>query len=142
MSGVAVSFIERLSSQHDWVRRTAEWDREVDTQKRARLLDQVEETNRQHLEIAEVALSKISQQLKNLDPTDFKVQHLPKLLEVVIRMQRLALGEPVDSTQATQLLGAAAIRAALDAAGVLSDPRESEHSGHARLDEWLNGGSA
>ena len=120
-SGVSTSFLERLSVQHGWVARAEAWELERDRQSRVRLTDRLEELQRRHLAIADTALKKISQRLEDLDPADIQVQHLPRLLEAVIRVQELLLPSPNQTPHPPRLLGATEFRFELKQLGMLSD---------------------
>ena len=145
MAGVSTSFLERLSSQHRWVERTAASDQERDLQTRVRLSDQLEEMQRRHLEIADLTLSKISEQLKNpLDPTGIGPQHLPKLWEMAARAQQTVFGESIEALPA--VIRADELRSMLEEERMLgaeaeseSAPDESEPDERQRVQDWLDG---
>ena len=144
--GVSTSFLERLSSQHRWVERTAASDQERDLRTRVRLSDQLEEIQRRHLEIADLTLSKISEQLKNLDPTDIGPQHLPKLWEMAARAQQTVFGESIEALPAEQMIRADELRSMLEEERMLdseaeseSAPDESEPDERERVQDWLDG---
>ena len=111
-----------------------------------RLSDQLEEIQRRHLEIADLTLSKISEQLKNLDPTDIGPQHLPKLWEMAARAQQTVFGESIEALPAEQMIRADELRSMLEEERMLdseaeseSAPDESEPDERERVQDWLDG---
>ena len=139
-SGVSVSFLERLSSRHRWVNRAAEWDLEQDKRRQVRLLSRMEAMEKRHLQIAETALTKISQRLEDLDPADVQVQHIPRLLEAVIRIQELLFPPPTETPQPGRLLGATEIRRELKRMGMLTAPAAPPAATiRPDLQAWIDG---
>lgn len=138
-SGVSTSFIERLSSQHGWVARSEAWDLECDRQARARLSDRLDQMQRQYLAVAETTLTKISERLTNLDSSDIQVQHVPKLLEAVVRIQESLSPAPTQTLQPRQLLGATELRRELKELGMLSASPQPADVLRPDLQRWLNG---
>ena len=139
-SGVSVSFLERLSTQHHWVDRAAAWDQECDLQTRVRLSDQLEQMQRRHLQIADVALAKISKRLDDLDAKDIQVQHIPKLLSAIIEIQQMVFPPPAETRQPGQVMTATEIRLLLRAEESLSTrEHEPQPSVSPRLKAWVRG---
>ena len=101
--GYSKSYAERLSRQHHWVQRAAEWDEERDRQRQTRLLDHLEAIEKHHLEIADLALKTISKRLENLDPEDLPIAQIPRLLEAVVRVQELLVPVPAELSQRVKL---------------------------------------
>ncbi len=144
--GQSSTYIERLSAQWKWVDRTESWDEERDRQRRVRLLNQQEEMEKQHLEIASTALSKISRRLQDLEPADIGPQHLPKLWEMAARAQQMVFGESSEALPAEQPIRADELRSMLEEERMLdaeaeseSAPDESEPARERTVEDWLDG---
>ena len=136
---MSVSFLERLSTQHHWVDRAAAWDQECDLQTRVRLSDQLEQMQRRHLQIADVALAKISKRLDDLDPKDIQVQHIPRLLSAIVEIQQMLFPAPTDMRQ-PGVITATQIRHLLRAEKSLSTrEHEPQPSVSPRLAAWVRG---
>ena len=146
--GCSTSYLERLSSQFQWVSRSTEWDREQDRSRRTRLQGELDEMHARHAAIAETALSKLTDRLQNLDYKELKPSQLAGLLEVAVRVERLARGESAE-TGAAEPIGIRAdeIREMLRAEGLLGGgahrPTAGDDDGEAIAEsdpvaKWVN----
>ena len=126
--GQSSTYVERLSSRWRWVERARAWDDERDRERRVRLLNQQEEMEKQHLEIASTALSKINRRLQDLEPADIGPQHLPKLWEMAAHAQRMVFGESSEVLPAEQIIRADELRSVLEEARLIDVEAESESS--------------
>ena len=138
--GCSTTYIERLSAQWKWVDRASAWDEERDRRRQVRLLNHAEELERRHLEIASAALLKIGQRLADLAPADIKVEHIPRLLEAVLRVQEVVLGEPRKRPDDGHVINATELRKQLKAGGLLSThEHEPQQPVSQRLAAWARG---
>ena len=103
--GCSSTYVERLSRLHSWVQRATDWDEERDRLRQARLLAHLEDIEKRHLQIADTALTKISQRLEDLDPKDIQVQHIPKLLEAIVRVQEIVFPETPQTPRVGGIIG-------------------------------------
>ena len=140
--GYSKSYAERLSREHYWVRRAAAWDEERDRQRQTRLFDHMEELEKHHLRIADLALKTITKRLENLDPKDLPIAQIPRLLEAVARAQELLFPAPAEVSQPGQVMHARELRIHLKELGVLNTFAPSTPSPPAitpQLQNWLDG---
>jgi|GEM_PF-1232328 len=92
--GKSGALVSRWSSTHRWVDRAASWDVEQDRKWRADMSRRRRRATERHLGIAQVAQQKITQRLLDIDPKKLTVAEATRLLEVAVRIERDALGEP------------------------------------------------
>jgi hypothetical protein len=93
--GKSGALIGRWSSAHRWVLRADAWDTEQDRQWRAQMTARRRRAVDRHVRTAELAQSKVAQRLIDLDPAELTVTELTRLLDVTVRIERDALGEPI-----------------------------------------------
>ena len=74
--------------------RALAWDGEQDRLLRLALIEERVEMGRRQARIARVAMSKIVQWLMELDPSTLTPVSAARWLEVAVKVERLALGEP------------------------------------------------
>jgi hypothetical protein len=87
------TLIERWSAKHHFVARAEAWDLEKDRLWRATQVASRREVGRRQLQIANAIQGKIIGALQSLDPSKMNARDLAYVLDVTVRVQRLALGQ-------------------------------------------------
>jgi hypothetical protein len=90
--GKAAVTLHAWSSRNDWVIRADAWDREDDRLFLVEVAEQKKSVARRHVNIAQMAQTKIIQRLQALDPDDLTPSQLIRWLEVTAKIERAALG--------------------------------------------------
>ena len=97
--GLSGSYLERLSSKFDWVKRAEACDEEKDRADQIARRHQIEEMNRRHADISAAALQRVAERLETLDAASLRPNEIARLLEIASRSERMARGiladEPV-----------------------------------------------
>ena len=99
----------------------------------------MEDIEKRHLQIADTAQTKISQRLEDLDPKDLQVQHIPKLLEAIVRVQKMVFPATPQTPQVGGIIGATELRLQLKQLGMLTDQVRLRPSMRPELRAWLAG---
>lgn len=114
--GKSIALMNRWSSAYEWVKRAAEWDREVDRQRRQAQLDEVKAMARRHAQMAQLHLTGMSLPAQALlrkmqkDPQAFNdaletmaavdlvllVRSMASGLQSVANIERVSRGEPTE----------------------------------------------
>jgi hypothetical protein len=127
--GVSTSYLERLSSELQWMQRVAAWDHEQDLLDRARSVRERQEMNAMQAAVAAAAIRKLAEAVDRIDIGKLKPLEIARLLDVAGKTERLARGLvcPADTSgeQRSALPNADAIRLHLQAVGLLR-PDKSE----------------
>lgn len=91
--GKSTTLIERWSAKHHFVARAEAWDLEKDRLWRATQVASRREVGRRQLQIANAIQGRIISAIQALDPTKMNARDLAYVLDVTVRVQRLALGQ-------------------------------------------------
>lgn len=89
------ALISRWSAEHRWVDRVTAYDADVDRRWRASLIARRRRATDRHLGIAVAAQQKIAARIVGMDAEKLTVTELTRLLDVAVRIERDALGEPI-----------------------------------------------
>jgi hypothetical protein len=98
---VSLRWIERLSAEHDWVERAEAWDAHVERLAREDQLTQILDMRRRHAVIANVAMTKAVERLRDIDAAGLTVRETVLLLDLAVKVERLARGEPTQIVDGT-----------------------------------------
>lgn len=100
--GKSATLLARWSSANDWVARAAAWDAEQDRRWRNQIAARRRRAIDRHINMAQLAQTKVAARLMGLDEQTLSATELTRLLDVAVRIEREALGEP----QRLELTGA------------------------------------
>ena len=100
--GKTRGLVTRWCGAYQWVRRAAAWDDSVDRDRQQKQREDILSMNMRHAATASIALSKVIERLGQLTEPDLqamKFQDIARMLEVAVRVERQARGEPGDTVQ-------------------------------------------
>jgi hypothetical protein len=100
-TGKSISLLYRWSTKHHWLARTMEYDLTVERGRQAELADARREMNTRHAAIAKHMSAKVAQRIKDLQPDELTPGELGRWMQVIAMVERLALGEVTERTEAT-----------------------------------------
>ena len=88
----------KWSGEHDWPDRAAAWDRHVDREVQDDQVEAIKIMRRRHAAIAAGALAKVGARISTIDADRLTVNETARLMEVAYKMERIARGEPGETT--------------------------------------------
>jgi hypothetical protein len=88
--------VKRWSRVHGWSDRLRAHANEIERELRLAQTDAIREMNERHATIAKAATGKLVEWLQRLDGGTLTVMEAARLLDVAVRVERLARGEPTD----------------------------------------------
>ena len=100
----STNMIKRWSVRHNWVQRAAEWDAHCDEETRKALAKARARMAKEHAEAARLLREKTVAEIAKRNPNDARWQDLVAMLAQAVKVERLALGEPTESTH-TEVTG-------------------------------------
>lgn len=86
--------LDEQSAVHRWVARAEAWDRAQEIERRALQRQAAIESAERHSAVANAMLGKVISRLGQLDVATLSPRDLAHWVEVAVKVQRLALGEP------------------------------------------------
>jgi hypothetical protein len=90
------SLMDRWSSKHDWVDRTAAWEEHLDRRVQKEAGQEHVEMNRRHRQIAKLLQSRVIEAVQNLDEkaiAKMKPGDLARWFDVAVKVERLSAGK-------------------------------------------------
>lgn len=120
--GYSETYVQRLSSRHQWIERTDAFDAAEDRADQMQRGRRIQEMQKRQAAVSETALEKVKEGLANLDPHSLRPNEIARLLEVASRTERVARGVLPDEPpvyEPGRVASADAIRALLKAEGLL-----------------------
>lgn len=108
-TGKSEALYARWSARWDWRRRAAEWDELQDATARRAVLQEIEQMHKRHAQMAVSVLNKVAARLMGrdhegnvvptLDPSKLTARDVGNLLEIGVKLERLARGEAESRTE-------------------------------------------
>ena len=100
--GKSGALINRWSSQHQWVRRVALWDRHLDRQGQLEAIEARKDMASRHARVSSLVLSKAMQRLVGdennnvtaLDLNTLTANDVARLIDLAVKVERVSRGEP------------------------------------------------
>lgn len=89
----------RWSRRWSWVARAAAWDTELDRKAREAQEKARVEMAERHAKIAMAFQVKVMERIRSLSPDDLSPADLARWIDVAIKVERLARGEPTENTR-------------------------------------------
>lgn len=112
--GKSATLVARWSARWGWQVRTEAYDRHLDRARDAAAIAAREEMGRRHADLAMQMLDAVAQRLSTLDGDRLRPADLARLVEVAVRVERLARGLP-DRVEVGGVDGGPVVVAALTA---------------------------
>ncbi len=96
--GVKVSQtrLEQLSVKYNWVNRAAAYDDYIDRKKREEKEKAILDMAERHARLAVAFQQKVVERLRELDSAELEPRDLSKWLDIAVKVERLARGEPTE----------------------------------------------
>lgn len=101
--GKTKQMLGRWSSEHDWQDRTAAWDEYLDRRVQEDNAHEHLEMNRRHGQLARMLQGKVVERLQGIDVDAIKPADLARIVDVAVRIERLAAGAATDIAAFTDL---------------------------------------
>ena len=93
---VTIALIYKWSKKYNWVERAIAYDDYLDGLKRIEQEKAIKEMAERHAQIAKAMLDKVYERVIKIDPNKLKPSDVAKWVEVAIKIERLARGEPTE----------------------------------------------
>lgn len=90
------ALIRRWSARWNWVERVTAWDDELARQRVAAKIKAAREMNEQQDKVGVLLIQRGTEILDSLDPEDGAYSDVVKLVELGVKLRRLAHGEPTE----------------------------------------------
>lgn len=90
---------ESWSSHFDWVARAGQWDQAIERATRLEQVEQIREMGRRHAEAAVTAIAKATEAIANVPAGELKPADAARLLDIGVKVERLARGEATEIQQ-------------------------------------------
>jgi len=104
------SLLNRWSSTHSWVSRSAAFDNEVDRRMREDLIKGVTTMRKKHVDIANAMIAKAVSALKILTAEEMSMRDITLAVDVAAKLERLSRGESTEKTESkTEIAGGISI---------------------------------
>jgi hypothetical protein len=87
------------SRLNDWVARAGQWDQAIERATRLEQVEQIREMGRRHAESAVTAIAKATEAIANVPPGELKPADAARLLDIGVKVERLARGEATEIQQ-------------------------------------------
>lgn len=94
------SLMVRWSTIWRWQERTVEWDNHLDKVYRDTRTKAQKKMAENHAKLGQAIQVKVAQRLNNLNPDDIEPGQISKLVDVAVKIERLAMGAPTEHTKA------------------------------------------
>jgi hypothetical protein len=120
--GCSETYLQRLSTRHQWVARVDAFDAEQDRVEQRQRTRRIKDMNARHAELAAAALAKVRERIEGLDAQSLRPSEVARLLEVASRAERIARGLLPDEPfvhEPPHAFRADAIKAMLKAEGLI-----------------------
>jgi hypothetical protein len=95
------------SATHNWVARANAYDTYLDEQTRYEQLEAVKDMRRRHAAVASMALAKAAERLRIASSESLSINDASKLLDLAVKIERLARGEASERHELSGLNGGA-----------------------------------
>lgn len=89
----------RWSSDHNWVDRTREWDREQDRILRLQQIEDIKKMRKRHAALAVEMLEKALEGLRLLTPEELNAVSIGRIVEVASRLEQKSRGDTTDAVE-------------------------------------------
>jgi len=97
---ITKSVLARWSVKYKWVERASAYDDYIEKLKRIENEKAIVEMCERQAKIAMEFLEKVEKRLETLDPADLTPSELIRWLDIAVKVERLARGEPADISKA------------------------------------------
>lgn len=91
------AYMAQVAWANRWVERALAWDVEQDKAVRARIVQQRADMVETHVAIARRMLQTVVGRLRDIDPSTLSARDLVYWVDVAVKVERLALGEPTEN---------------------------------------------
>jgi hypothetical protein len=85
--------LKTWSAEFQWVNRAHAWDVHLDDETRYEQVEAVKEMRRRHAAVANMALAKAAERLREMTSKEMTVRDAASLLDLAVKVERLARGE-------------------------------------------------
>jgi hypothetical protein len=115
------SIIKQWSMKWRWVERVNAYDRYLDQSYRDAQAKKRKQMADRHVKLSEAIQTKVATKLLNLSPSDMTAGDTARLLDVAVKIERLAMGAPTEHLK-TEIEGQVSVKHEYDvAARIFSD---------------------
>jgi hypothetical protein len=94
-----VRTMKKWSSANSWVARANAFDEFVEQETRLDQQESVREMRRRHATVANMAVAKAAERLRTMSPSEMSVSDATRLLDLAVKVERVARGEPNEIRQ-------------------------------------------
>lgn len=95
--GVSKSTVEEWASKFKWKDRVAAWEEHLDKIKTETISDEYKKMVESHLRITSSLREKIEKRVRMLEPEELSPNDLARLLDLLVKVERLSIGEPTEN---------------------------------------------
>lgn len=88
---------QKWSSIYRWIKRCRAYDEEMERRETESRDQQREAMKKRHIDISTQLQQKVLDRLRTMQTNDLSVSDMKGLLDIAVKMERLALGEPTDT---------------------------------------------
>lgn len=110
--------LKTWSALYGWVGRAHAWDVHMDEETRWDQVEAVREMKKRHATVANMALAKAAERLRVANAQDLSIVDAARLIDLAVKVERVARGEPDQVKAVTGVEGGPAIAMTVDAVSV------------------------